>query len=210
MKDVLRVRPLNGDRQRIEAMASALADAVDAKGRYHPSHCHSVARLAQVIGAHMGFTGDALFRLRTAGLLHDVGKLRVPDSILLKPDRLTDNEFEAMKRHPVEAHEKIIAAELHDEARWVLHHHERPDGQGYPSGLMGAAIPLGSCIIGVADAFDVMVSHRTYKRAMTRQHAMSELRAHVGTQFNGDVVDALDRALNHGQSLVRTVRGTRG
>lgn len=203
-QDVLNARPLDGDRERIEQIATGLADAVDAKGRYHPSHCHSVARLAHTIGAYMGIEGDALFRLRIAGMLHDVGKLFIDDSILLAPRRLAESEMEVVKRHPVVAHEVLTGLGLYDEARWVLHHHEAGDSSGYPSGLPGAAIPLGSRILAVADAYDVMVTRRTYKEPMTRQHAMSELRACAPQQFDVAVVGTLGAVLTRGQLLTAT------
>ena len=202
-REHLNARPLlPGDRERIELIAGGLADAVDAKGRYHPSHCHSVARLAHTIGARMGIGGHALFRLRIAGMLHDVGKLFVDDSILLAPRRLAESEMEVVKRHPVAAHEILSGLGLYDEARWVLHHHEAGDGTGYPSGLPGAAIPLGSRILAVADAYDVMVTRRVYKDPLTREQALAELRRCSPVQFDPQVVVALEDVLSQGDKIL--------
>jgi HD-GYP domain-containing protein (c-di-GMP phosphodiesterase class II) len=134
--------------------------------------------------------------MRLAGLLHDVGKIGVPDAILNKPDRLTDEEYAVMKRHSVLGCDIVRAADMPVEARWVRHHHERFDGGGYPDGLAGAEIPLESRIILVADAFEAMTSDRPYRRAPGQEVAISELRRHAGTQFDPAVVDALCRVLD--------------
>lgn len=174
--------------ERMESMAQALAVAVDHKARYRPSHSQAVAKLAMTIGALMGINGEELARLRLAGMLHDVGKLQIPDSILLKPEALTAAEFAVIERHPVHGHDQLLAIGLIDEARWVLHHHERVDGTGYPTGLVGPAIPLASRILGVADAYDCMVTRRTYKEPYCVGQALAELDAGAGTQFDHDVV----------------------
>lgn len=192
----------HGDRDRIEDLAISLAHAVDVKGAYNPSHCHGVARTARIIAHGLGIRGDAVFRIHIAGLLHDVGKLHVPDSILLAPRPLTPDERAVIERHPIEAHKMLQALGLRDEARWVLHHHERGDGAGYPTGLAGDAIPLGSRILLVADAFDVMCSTRAYQLARTPTEAVAELRACQDGQFDRTIVDVLSAALAAGAALV--------
>lgn len=189
------------DFARIEAIALGLADAVDAKGQYAPSHSHAVARTAQVIGHALDFPDPALQRLRIAGLCHDVGKLYLPDAILLKPARLTPAEYETVKRHPVLGHELLLNMGLPDEARWVLHHHERADGHGYPSGLRGSAIPLGARILLIADAYDVMVNRTLYDQPKTPTHAVRELRASAGKQFDRHLVEVLATILDQGGQL---------
>src|SRR3954452_18201363 len=139
----------------------------------------------------LGVTGEGLFRLNIAGLLHDVGKLQIPDRILLKPDRLDDAEYEIIKTHPLLGHQVLIGLGLYDEAKWVLHHHERGDGLGYPSGLIGAQIPFGARILLVADAWDSMRAHRPYQEGMPFADAEAEVRACAGTQFDRQIVDAL-------------------
>lgn len=203
----LSVTPLtDGEADRIEALALALATAVDVKGNYRPSHSHGVARAAQLIAHGLGFRADALFRIRIAGLVHDVGKLQVPDTILLAPRKLTTDEMDVIQRHPIEGHKTLKALGLHDEARWVLHHHERGDGAGYPTGLAGESIPLGSRILLVADAFDVMCSARPYMTTRSPTQALAELRANETGQFDHHVVDTLARALDAGVQLVRPGR----
>jgi diguanylate cyclase (GGDEF)-like protein/putative nucleotidyltransferase with HDIG domain len=182
-------------------LASALARAVDAKDSYTRSHCQTVSQLCAAIAGQLGFDAERLSRMRLAGLLHDVGKIGVPDAILNKPDRLTDEEYAVMKRHSVLGHDIVRAADMPVEARWVRHHHERFDGGGYPDGLGGAEIPLESRIILVADAFEAMTSDRPYRKAPGPEVAVAELRHHAGTQFDPEVVAALCRVLDRGGSV---------
>ena len=165
-------------------LASALAHAVDAKDSYTRSHCQTVSQLAATVAAELGFTGERLGRMRLAGLLHDVGKIGVPDAILNKPAKLTDGEYAVMQRHALLGADIVRAADLPIEARWVRHHHERYDGGGYPDGLCGDGIPLESRIILVADAFEAMTSDRPYRRAPGEEFAIAELRRNAGTQFD--------------------------
>jgi diguanylate cyclase (GGDEF)-like protein/putative nucleotidyltransferase with HDIG domain len=183
------------DRQHTRTLASALARAVDAKDSYTRSHCQTVSQLCAVIAAELGFDGDRLTRIRLAGLLHDVGKIGVPDAILNKPAKLTDDEYAVMQAHSVLGFEIVEAAGLGEEARWVRHHHERVDGRGYPDRLAGEDIPLESRIILVADAFEAMTSDRPYRQAPGREFAVEELRRGAGSQFDADVVDALCHVL---------------
>ena len=187
-------------------LASALALAVDAKDSYTRSHCQTVSQLCAVIATELGLHGERVARIRLAGLLHDVGKIGVPDAILNKPAALTDAEFEVMKRHSLLGGDIVEAAEMHDEARWVRHHHERFDGSGYPDALAGDEIPLESRIILVADAFEAMTSDRPYRKAPGVDFAVGELRRHAGAQFDPDVVTALCRALDRDAVVSAGVR----
>jgi diguanylate cyclase (GGDEF)-like protein/putative nucleotidyltransferase with HDIG domain len=183
------------DDHHIQTLASALARAVDAKDAYTRSHCQTVSQLSALIAAELGLEGERLASMRLAGLLHDVGKIGVPDAILNKPAALTDEEFAVMRQHSVLGFEIVESAELPEIARWVRHHHERIDGRGYPDGLAGEDIPLESRIILVADSFEAMTSDRPYRRAPGREFAVAELRRNAGTQFDPEVVDALCRVL---------------
>jgi diguanylate cyclase (GGDEF)-like protein len=189
----------DGDTQEDEhhsrTLASALARAVDAKDSYTRSHCQTVSQLCGLIGAELGLDAQRLTRLRLAGLLHDVGKIGVPDAILNKPAKLTDDEYEHMKRHALLGYDIVQAADMELEARWVRHHHERFDGGGYPDGLAGEEIPLESRVILVADAFEAMTSDRPYRLAPGQSFAVRELGRHAGTQFDPCVVEALTRVL---------------
>ncbi len=130
-------------------------------------------------------TGDAVERIRIAGLVHDIGKIGVPEAILRKPGRLTDDEVRSMKSHPEIGH-RILQdiKQLADVLPGVLHHHERFDGKGYPKGLSGEGIPLSARIIALADSFDAMSSNRTYRTALPRAKVLSEIRACAGAQFD--------------------------
>ncbi len=183
------------DEQHNQTLASALARAVDAKDAYTRSHCQTVSQLAAVVAAELGFEGERLAKLRLAGLLHDVGKIGIPDAILNKPAALTDGEYEVMKSHAQLGYEIVEAAGLSEQAQWVRHHHERIDGRGYPDGIAGEDIPLESRIILVADAFEAMTSDRPYRRAPGREFALAELQRGAGSQFDPAVVDALTRVL---------------
>ena len=176
-------------------LANALARAVDAKDSYTRSHCQTVSQLCALVADELGFEGEHLSQMRLAGLLHDVGKIGIADAILNKPAALTDDEYRQMQAHSLLGYDIISAAELDTEAGWVLHHHERYDGGGYPDGLAGEQIALESRIILVADAYEAMTSDRPYRRAPGREFAIAELRRHAGTQFDTEVVDALCRVL---------------
>jgi diguanylate cyclase (GGDEF)-like protein len=178
--------------QQQKALAAALARAVDAKDAGTRNHCETVAELCVAIGARVGISDVRLERLRLAGLLHDVGKIGVPDAILGKRGSLAPTERSAIELHATVGHSILTSAELHEEAAWVLHHHERYDGAGYPAGLAGDDIPQESRIIAVADAFEAMTGARPYRVALTPDEALRELAANSGTQFDPSCVRALD------------------
>jgi diguanylate cyclase (GGDEF)-like protein/putative nucleotidyltransferase with HDIG domain len=185
------------DERHTQTLANALALAVDAKDSYTRSHCQTVSQLCVVIATQLGLTREQLARLRLAGLLHDVGKIGIPDSILQKPGALTDDEYEQMKTHSALGAEILEAADMPVEANWVRHHHERIDGAGYPDGLAGADVPLESRIILVADAFEAMTSDRPYRLAPGQSYAIDQLRSNSGTQFDPHIVEALIRCLDN-------------
>ncbi|MCW2950538.1 MAG: diguanylate cyclase and metal dependent phosphohydrolase [Thermoleophilia bacterium] len=176
-------------------LATALAKAVDAKDSYTRSHCETVSQLCVLIAQELGMDDADIEQLRLAGLLHDVGKIGVPDAILQKPEGLTDAEYAQMKEHSTLGHSIVAAAGLMDEALWVRHHHERVDGHGYPDALPHEQIPLPSRIIFVADAFEAITSDRPYRLGRPVAEALAELKRCAGTQFDPSCVDALVRAM---------------
>jgi diguanylate cyclase (GGDEF)-like protein/putative nucleotidyltransferase with HDIG domain len=181
--------------QHLKAIATALARAVDAKDSYTRSHSETVSRICELIAAELGLAPERTAKLRLAGLLHDVGKIGIPDTILQKPARLTPQEYDVMKTHTTLGYSILSGAELEEEAEWILRHHERPDGHGYPNGLSGPELPLEPRIILVADAFEAITSDRPYRRRRSEGQAFEELERHTGTHFDPSCVAALRRAL---------------
>jgi diguanylate cyclase (GGDEF)-like protein/putative nucleotidyltransferase with HDIG domain len=183
------------DERHMSTLATALARAVDAKDSYTRSHCETVAELCVLIAGELGLDADRVARIRLAGLLHDVGKIGISDAILQKPAPLTPDEAAIMRTHPDLGAHIVSAAELYEEAEWILHHHERLDGHGYPDGLRGDDVALESRIIMVADAFEAMTSDRPYRPRRPVDEALAELDRHVGSQFDPACVSALRRVL---------------
>jgi diguanylate cyclase (GGDEF)-like protein/putative nucleotidyltransferase with HDIG domain len=176
--------------------ATALARAVDERMASSHEHSLSVARIAALIGEGLGLEEEALGSLRLAAVLHDVGKIAVPEEILRKPEPLTAAERALVERHPVAGAEMVQRIDgLGDLAPWVRHSHEHVDGSGYPDGLAGEEIPLESRVLLVADAFDAMTSERSYSPAMTVDEALAELRRCAGRQFDDECVELLCAAL---------------
>ena len=176
-----------------EAVGS-LVRALEAKDPEIGEHSRGVRRLALLIGRGMSLPEGSLETLSAGALLHDVGKIGVPDRILHKPGRLTEEEYEAMKRHPVLGAGILVPSRsLAPALPMVRHHHERFDGTGYPNGLRGEGIPLTARIVSVADAFDSMIRDRPYGYGIAREAALKEIEKNSGTQFDPGIVDVLLR-----------------
>ena len=177
--------------------AATLARAVDARMATPIEHSTIVARYAAGTAERLGWSGPDLAHLRIAAMLHDIGKVVLPDRILQKPASLDDLEYEEVKRHPETGAELINRVEgLGQIAEWVRHSHEHFDGSGYPDALSGDQIPLASRILLVADAFDAITSDRPYRAAQSKEEALEELRRNAGRQFDPRCVDALDEYLS--------------
>jgi HD-GYP domain-containing protein (c-di-GMP phosphodiesterase class II) len=171
---------------------AVLADAIEAKDPYTRGHCESVSNLAVQVAKRLGMDGNALEEMQYAALLHDVGKIGIPDGILLKPGKLLPEEFAIIQKHSAIGSDIIKRVpSLQHIAPIVLHHHERIDGSGYPNGQAGDEISLPSRIIGAVDAFDAMTSMRPYRDAMPTDFALGELTRGAGTHFDADVVQVL-------------------
>jgi putative nucleotidyltransferase with HDIG domain len=180
-------------KERSTAAMESLSATVDARDAYTAGHSRRVQQLALAIGRELGLSAPEQDLLGHAALFHDIGKLGIPDAILLKPSSLTDEEWVVMASHAAEGASIINRLGfLSDAVPAIRHHHERFDGQGYPDGLSGDDIPLGARIIHVADAFDSMLTTRVYRPARPAQDALQELRRMSGTQFCPRCVAALD------------------
>ena len=154
-------------------------------------HSGRVARVGLLLAGALGLSRPARKRLWTAALLHDIGKIGVPDGVLNKPGRLDEEERRALQEHPRIGADILLRIRFPREmARMVLHHHERWDGRGYPAGLAGERIPLESRIIALADAYDAMTADRPYRRGLPHQAALEEILDHGGDQFDPRVVEA--------------------
>ncbi len=172
----------------------ALTSAIDAKDPYTSGHSERVAMLSARLARELGLPEDRVERIHIAGVVHDVGKIGVPEAILCKKGRLTDEEFDAIKQHPAIGHRIIKDIPmLGDVLPGVLHHHERWDGRGYPDGLAGEDIPLMARIIGICDTFDAMSSNRSYRPALKREDVLAEIRKCAGSQFDPDLVEPFMR-----------------
>jgi len=169
----------------------ALAEAIDAKDAYTRGHSERVAVYASRIGNHMGLRKELIERIYFAGLLHDVGKIAVPDNILRKPGALTSDEWQTMRRHPAAGYEILLKIDfLKTASQIVMSHHERYDGGGYPRGLAGEEIPLGARIFTIADAFDAMTTDRPYQKARQTWEALEIIEKGKGKHFDPQIVDA--------------------
>jgi putative nucleotidyltransferase with HDIG domain len=179
-------------RDSFHSTVAVLADAIEAKDAYTRGHCESVSHIAVEVAKRLGVKGNDLDQVRYAALLHDVGKIGVPDGILLKPGKLLPEEFLVIQKHATIGSDLISRVPLLAEiAPIILHHHERVDGSGYPMGLIGDGISLAARIIGVVDAFDAMTSTRPYRDPFEAHIALEELRRHAGSQFDAQVVEIL-------------------
>src|SRR5829696_313437 len=177
-----------------------LAETLDLRDVSTARHSQTVGRLAEGIARALGLGEERVQRIRAAGVLHDIGKLGVADAILKKPGALTDDEWTEMRRHPELGARILDHANLRDISAWVLAHHERMDGRGYPSGLAGEAIPLEARILAVADAYEAMTADRPYRTALGHDAAREQLRACADSQFDPLTATPTDVVTGHGKS----------
>ena len=189
-----------GDRLARFRAAAALARAVDSRDVYTGSHSERVSAIAGAIAEKLALPAAEIELTRLAGSLHDLGKLAIPEEILQKPGALTSAEWLVVQRHPQIAHRMLESLGVEPVADWVLHHHERWDGSGYPDGLAGEDIPLGSRIVHVAEVYDAMTFGRLYRSPRTRDQALAEIKRHSGVQFDPQVVSAFFSAVGVGEA----------
>jgi diguanylate cyclase (GGDEF)-like protein/putative nucleotidyltransferase with HDIG domain len=178
------------------ATVLSLAEALDQRDAGTARHSQTVGHFCEMMAIELGMDDDRVQRIRLAGVLHDIGKIGVPDSILCKPGSLTTEEMDQMKRHPELGARILSSRELDDVRAWILAHHERPDGTGYPKALGRDEIPIEASILAVGDAYEAMTSDRVYRMAIGPDKAREELLRWSGKQFSRPVVDAFLRALD--------------
>ncbi len=181
---------LQTKRDSLQDTVNALITAIEKKEPHTAKHSHRVAHISLCIAKQLELPEEECQHLALAALVHDVGKIGTPDNILQKPGKLTEEEWQAMKNHPVEGAEIVSqVGELAYVADIVRHHHERVDGNGYPDGLQGEEIPLLSRVIAVADSYEVMTTNRIYRSALPREEAVQRLQEGAGQQFDSAIVE---------------------
>jgi putative nucleotidyltransferase with HDIG domain len=182
-----------------QGMLHILTSALDQRDRVTDGHSRRVADLSLIVARELGIDGDDLLDIERAAILHDIGKLAVPDAILSKPAPLTSDEWLEMRRHPDVGHDLVRDVPFLGRAAEIIRsHHERFDGAGYPRSLKGEEIPLGARIFAVVDAYDAMTSDRPYRLARSHEEALEEIRRQVGTQFDPVVVAPFFAAVRKG------------
>jgi diguanylate cyclase (GGDEF)-like protein len=173
----------------------SLAESLDVRDNGNSAHCHRVGRFSELIARELGLAPDEVERIRLAGVLHDVGRVAVPEGIMEKGGPLDEEEWSWVRAHPATGARLLETTDFADVREWIRLHHERPDGGGYPDGLNGDAVPLEARILAVADAYEAMTSDRPYRIALGAEEAAEELRQGAGTQFDDRVVEALLRVV---------------
>ena len=188
-------------------MVQTLRYTVEAKDTYTRGHSDRVSEYSVLIGEKLGLPEDQIKTLRIGGLFHDIGKIGIPDSILLKPDKLSDDEYSQIKNHPsIGAHILGSAEIFRDIIPIVKHHHERYDGNGYPSRLKGEEIPYIARIAAVADTFDAMTSRRSYRGPIDIEHVKEEIKRCEGTQFDPQIAEVFLDILNNDYDKIKDIQ----
>jgi HD-GYP domain-containing protein (c-di-GMP phosphodiesterase class II) len=190
-----KLREFGDIRDAVRRMEEAMRSVIDVRRHYYPSgQLHS--RLVLRVCRELGETEEETARIHYASILRDVGMTRLPEGVYKKPSALTEDERRLVHRHPAEGARVLRSIEfLPDIFDIILAHHEEPDGSGYPRGLLDPGIPRGAKILAVADAYHALRTGRPYRAAVDRAAAIAELRRHAGGQFDGEIVEALVRAL---------------
>lgn len=184
----------------------AISKLLDSRDTYTANHSENVAKYSLLIAKELGLSKEQCKAIYIGGLLHDTGKIGVPESILTKPTKLTNDEYETIKQHPVIGYESlkhISSIHSHGILDMVHYHHERYDGKGYPHGLKEKEIPLTARIMAIADSFDAMTSKRVYNDAKCIDFAIKEIQANKGTQFDPEIADVFLNILKKGDIRLR-------
>lgn len=200
------VRRFHRDQEELMSLVSALSQSLDARDPYTAFHSENVAYYSYEIAKAMKYSKKDCLNIYLGGLLHDVGKIGIPESVLNKPSRLTNEEFEQMKKHPEIGYQilkKIPYIRNNGILDMVLYHHEKFDGGGYPRGLKEEEIPIFARIMCVADSFDAMTSQRVYRKKIDVDYAIQELKRGRGTQFDPQVVNVFLQLLEEGKVEIK-------
>lgn len=179
-----------------------LSKAVDARDSYTAGHSERVSEISSLIARRLDLPIREIEQIKLAATFHDIGKIGIPDSVLLKPGKLTEIEYKQIKEHSmigVNILSEIVF--LKDTLPIILHHHENYDGTGYPIGISGTAIPIGARVIRVADTFDAMTSNRPYRKALSHEEAIQEIQKFKGSQFDPEIADTIRDALGNYTSM---------
>lgn len=192
VRSLIRIKKYTDDLDTAESVIVSLALTIEARDKYTEGHCQRLAAYGSMLGRHLGLSHEDVAALSRGGFLHDIGKIGIPDAILLKPSRLTAAEYEVMKQHAIIGDR--LCGELRSLRRVrpiVRHHHERLDGSGYPDGLKGDRIPLLAQITAIVDVFDALTTERPYRTVMAPERALEELRSEAARGWHRrDLVDA--------------------
>jgi diguanylate cyclase (GGDEF)-like protein/putative nucleotidyltransferase with HDIG domain len=185
---------------RLESIIS-LAEELDIRDTGTPGHCHTVSRYAELMARELGFEPEHVERVRLAGMVHDIGKTGVSDRLMSKPGPLQPDEWHSIRTHPEIGARLLAHPEFQDLREWVLAHHERPDGKGYPFGLTSRQIPIEARILAIADAYEAMTSERPFRSALGEEVAVGELRAGAGRQFDETLIEVFLTAISGAHAL---------
>ncbi len=193
---ILARAPRGHDEGHVElAMLLNLAEALDVRDSGSATHCHRVGRYAELIARELGLSPNAVERVRIAGILHDVGRVGVPDELLSKRGPLDESDWKWVHSHPEVGARMLDTTDFSDIGEWIRAHHERPDGTGYPEGRAAGEVPLEASILAVADAYEAMTADRPYRPSLEVAEACTQLREGAGRQFDERVVEALLRVV---------------
>lgn len=196
---------ISSDHQHMIGVFKALLSTISAKDRYTRGHSERVAHYAVMIGEALNLSIKDISMLQYAGLLHDIGKIEIPKLILSKTENLTDSELDIIKQHPLYSANILEPLNMNQLIDYVIHHHERYDGYGYPHGLKGRSISLGARILCVADSFDAMLSERPYSSSMDMNEAFIELERHSGSQFDAEIVRVFINVMKESEEYKKVV-----
>lgn len=200
VRGLLKTKRLYEDLESAQSIIFALALALEARDPYTEGHSERVAEYTVAIGKEMGLTDQHLTDLRNAGILHDIGKIGISESILRKEGPFTPEEYDIMKTHPAKGARICLPLKMADRLVPIIkHHQEKYDGSGYPDGLKGEEIPQGARIMAVADAYDAMTSDRPYRKSLGEEEAVRRLKEGKGIQFDPEAVDAFVRLYEKGE-----------